>query len=41
MIPLDELIFKYKDLPDIIKNTERVIEDCNFEFEFKDKKKKT
>ena len=34
MIPLDELILKYKDFPDIIKNTERVIEDCNFEFEF-------
>ncbi|MCD6018790.1 MAG: polymerase subunit alpha [Bacteroidetes bacterium] len=34
MVPLDELLLKYKDFPEIIKNTERIIEDCNFEFEF-------
>lgn len=34
MIPLDDLLLKYKEYPEIIKNTERVIEDCNFEFTF-------
>lgn len=35
MLPLDDLLAKYKDYPEIIKNTERLIEDCNFEFDFK------
>lgn len=34
MISMDELLLKYKDYPQIIKNTERIIEDCNFEFAF-------
>ncbi len=34
MIPIDDLLLKYKDFPEIIKNTEQIIEDCNFEFDF-------
>ena len=34
MMPVDDLLLKFKDYPDIIKNTERVIENCNFEFQF-------
>ncbi|MDF2451591.1 MAG: polymerase subunit alpha [Bacteroidota bacterium] len=34
MIPLGDLLLKYKDYPEIIQNTERIIEDCNFEFAF-------
>ncbi len=34
MLSQDELILKYKEFPKIIKNTERIIEDCNFEFDF-------
>lgn len=34
MIPVDDLLLKYKDYPQIIQNTERIIEDCNFEFAF-------
>jgi DNA-directed DNA polymerase III PolC len=34
MTSLDQLIQKYKDFPDVIKTTERIIEDCNFKFEF-------
>jgi len=34
MLPVDELLLKYNDYPQIIKNTERIIEDCNFEFQF-------
>jgi DNA polymerase-3 subunit alpha/error-prone DNA polymerase len=35
MCSLDELLSKYKDYPEIIKNTERIIDTCNFEFDFK------
>ena len=34
MLPLEDILVKYKDYPEIIKNTERLIEDCNFEFDF-------
>jgi DNA polymerase-3 subunit alpha/error-prone DNA polymerase len=34
MIPVDDLLLKYKNYPQIIQNTERIIEDCNFEFAF-------
>ena len=32
--PLDELLAVYGEYPEIISNTERVINQCNFEFEF-------
>ncbi len=35
MLPLEDILVKYKDYPEIIKNTERLIENCNFEFSFK------
>ena len=34
MIPLDELLIQYKEHPEIIKNTEKLIDECNFEFSF-------
>jgi len=34
MTPIDDLIAKYAEYPEIIKNTEFIIEQCNFEFEF-------
>lgn len=34
MIPLHRLEEKYKDYPQILRNTEKVIEECNFKFEF-------
>ncbi len=34
MLPVDELLQQYLDYPDIIRNTERLIEDCNYEFDF-------
>lgn len=34
MVPLDDLLSKYIEYPEIIKNTEKLIEDCNFEFSF-------
>ncbi|MDQ3110666.1 MAG: DNA polymerase III subunit alpha [Bacteroidota bacterium] len=34
MVPLDDLLLKYKEYPEIIKNTEKVIDECNFEFCF-------
>jgi error-prone DNA polymerase len=34
MIPLDQLLEKFVDYPQIIRNTERVIAECNFEFDF-------
>jgi len=40
MIPLDELLTKFSDYPQIIANTEKLIEQCNFEFEFKTPKNK-
>jgi DNA polymerase-3 subunit alpha/error-prone DNA polymerase len=35
LIPENELITKYADYPEIIKNTEFIINQCHFEFEFK------
>ncbi|WP_158800631.1 DNA polymerase III subunit alpha [Pedobacter sp. L105] len=34
MQPLDRLINKYKDYPQILQNTEKVISECNFDFDF-------
>jgi DNA polymerase-3 subunit alpha/error-prone DNA polymerase len=35
MVPLEELLEKFSDYPQIIENTECIIAECNFEFEFK------
>jgi len=35
MIPLEQLSDKFEDYPQIIRNTENVISECNFEFDFK------
>jgi len=35
LIPEDQLLEKYVDYPEIIKNTELVLDQCHFEFEFK------
>lgn len=40
MIPLEELLAKFKEYPQIIENTEAIIESCNFEFDFKTPKNK-
>ena len=40
MIPLEELIQKFADYPQIIANTEAIIADCNFEFDFTTPKNK-
>jgi DNA polymerase-3 subunit alpha/error-prone DNA polymerase len=40
MVPLVELLEKYSTYPQIIKNTERLIEGCHFEFDFKTPKNK-
>ncbi|MCA0429014.1 MAG: DNA polymerase III subunit alpha [Bacteroidetes bacterium] len=34
MIPTEMLLKKFKDYPEIIQNTEQLIEVCNFEFQF-------
>ena len=34
MIPLDQLISKFSDYPIIIQNTQKIIVECNFEYEF-------
>lgn len=34
MVPLDDLLLKYSEYPEIIKNTEILIQNCNFEFSF-------
>jgi len=34
MLSLEGLVAKYRDYPEIIKNTEHLIEQCNFEFTF-------
>lgn len=34
MIPTEMLLKKFKDYPEIIQNTEQLIEKCNFEFQF-------
>jgi DNA polymerase-3 subunit alpha/error-prone DNA polymerase len=40
MVPLKELLEKFSDHPKIIENTECIIAECNFEFEFKTPKTK-
>lgn len=40
MIPLDELLGKFNDYPIIIENTYNIINECNFEFDFKTPKNK-
>ena len=35
MLPVDELFQKFNEYPEIIKNTEQLIANCNFEFSFK------
>lgn len=40
MQPLDELLAKYKEYPEIVVNTEKIIQECNFEFDFKTPKNK-
>lgn len=34
MLPLSELLEKYADYPSIIQNTQKIIDQCNFEYEF-------
>lgn len=38
--PLDELLAKYDEYPEIVANTEKIIQECNFEFDFKTPKNK-
>ena len=40
MIALEELIIKFSEYPQIISNTKNIIEECNFEFNFKTPKNK-
>ncbi|HSD06366.1 DNA polymerase III subunit alpha [Flavobacterium sp.] len=40
MLPLEELVAKYEEYPDILLNTENIIQECNFEFDFKTPKNK-
>ncbi len=40
MIPVNELMQLYKDYPQIIKNTENILETCVFDFDFKAPKNK-
>ena len=34
MVPLEELISKFVDYPQILENTEKIIQQCHFEYEF-------
>ena len=40
MQPLEELLAKYKEYPEIVANTEKIIQECHFEFDFKTPKNK-
>ncbi|MFV8344052.1 DNA polymerase III subunit alpha [Flavobacterium sp. XS2P39] len=40
MYPLEELLVKYNEFPEIVANTEKIIKECNFEFDFKTPKNK-
>src|SRR6187402_3304516 len=40
MQPLEELLEKYNEYPEIVSNTEKIIQECNFEFDFKTPKNK-
>jgi DNA-directed DNA polymerase III PolC len=38
--PLEELLAKYNEYPEIVENTEKIVQGCNFEFDFKTPKNK-
>jgi DNA-directed DNA polymerase III PolC len=40
MQPLEELLTKYEEFPEIVANTEKIIQECNFEFDFHTPKNK-
>ncbi|RTY91803.1 DNA polymerase III subunit alpha [Flavobacterium sp. GT3R68] len=40
MIPLENLISKFSDYPQIIQNTQKILSECNFEYDFKTPKNK-
>jgi DNA polymerase-3 subunit alpha/error-prone DNA polymerase len=40
MIPLEELLSKFEEYPQIIENTQKLMDQCNFEFDFKTPKNK-
>lgn len=40
MIPLEELLSKFEEYPQIIENTQKLINQCHFEFDFKTPKNK-
>jgi DNA polymerase-3 subunit alpha/error-prone DNA polymerase len=40
MQPLEELLEKYSEYPEIVSNTEKIIQECHFEFDFKTPKNK-
>jgi error-prone DNA polymerase len=40
MIPLDDLLKAYEDLPEVIRNTEKIIDLCCFDFDFSKSKDK-
>jgi DNA-directed DNA polymerase III PolC len=40
MIPLEELLSKFEEYPQIIKNTQKLMDQCHFEFDFKTPKNK-
>jgi DNA-directed DNA polymerase III PolC len=40
MQPLEELLVKYEEFPEIVANTEKIILECNFEFDFQTPKNK-
>ena len=40
MIPLDQLLNFYEDYPEIVQNTEKIIKDCNFKYDFDSPKNK-
>lgn len=40
ILPLEEVTAKFKDYPQIIENTNKIIQECNFEFDFATPKNK-
>ncbi|MCF8370916.1 MAG: DNA polymerase III subunit alpha [Bacteroidales bacterium] len=40
ILPIDRLLDMYRDFPQIIENTEKLLDDCSFEFNFKSIKNK-
>lgn len=40
MIPLEELLSKFEEYPQIIENTQKLMDQCHFEFDFKTPKNK-